>query len=194
MGAIAVNELVSIYRDLPYSDIVYMAAASSIRDTRRAIEPLLLQHPKLRFYNLMLHPLNDVRERYYAGAVPGGSLLIWIDEMYEPALTPDDKTMGFWPNAKASRHLFWTEGRDDDGPYNIREHMLYRVFNRKEAVCTDGACEPPNPTGHADFNEDEMCFWRPAFWGAADTTWRERYRDIPQGLVKACRVPGDAAS
>lgn len=188
MGAIAINELVSTYRDLPYRDIVYMAAAASIRDTRRAIEPLLLLHEKLRFYNLMLHPINDARDRYYAGAVPGGSLLLWIDEMYEPALTPEDKTFGYWPNAKAARHLYWTKAKNDDGAdYLIREHMLYRIFNRKKAGCKDDACEPANPTGHGDFNQDEMCFWRPAFWGAAETIWRERYRDLPHGL-EVCRA------
>lgn len=193
MGAIAINELVSIYRDLPYRDIVFMAAAASIRDTRRAIEPLLLDEPELRFYNLMLHPMNDARDRYYGGAVPGGSLLLWIDEMYEPALTPEDKTMGYWPNAKASRRLFWTEreNKQRKREYHIREHMLYRVFNRKRAgtsLCDGLGCgELANPTGHGNFDDDHMCFWRPAFWGAAATTWRERYRDIP-GALAECRV------
>lgn len=182
MGAIIVNEL--IYRfpdDLPYTDIVYMAAAAGADDTRDAIQPLLLDKKNIRVFNLVLHPLNDARERYAKGSVPSGSLLMWVDEMYQQAVTPDGKTFGYWPNAKASQIIFHNE---------IKDQILYRVFSRRpngDPFCTGLDCLPANPTEHGGFNNDDMCFWRPAFWGATATAWREQYPDLPPWALRPCQ-------
>ena len=73
MGAIVINELPDRFRDLSYADIVVMASAASMRDTRRVLnryfEDTPGEDPDTNFYALMLHPLNDARERQYAGAV-----------------------------------------------------------------------------------------------------------------------------
>jgi hypothetical protein len=198
MGSITINELVYRFPELPYSDIVYMAAAASTRDTRRAIEPLLRRSMQqrgndgLRFYNLVLHPLNDARERSEHGAVPSGSLLVWIDEMYEPAKTPEDRTFGYWPNVKAARFIFERpEGEAGGGAPLVADRMLYRVFSRppvSQHPCKGPHCVPANPHVHGAFNDDSACFWRPAFWGAAATTWRERYRDLPSQALEECMV------
>ena len=179
MGAIVINELLSRFPSLPYSDIVVMAAASSIRDTRETLNRYFSQNPELaeqtRFYSLMLHPLNDARERQGLGAVPSGSLLMWIDEMYEVPRVPDDKTFGFWPNAKSARNFF------DD---SVRDRMLYRVFNRPDPYSKDAA----NPMEHGDFNNDVTCFWRPAFWGVRNTEWQERYASMPSQALQECEA------
>lgn len=177
MGAIVINELISSFPTIPYSDIVVMAAAASVRDTRATLDRYFDQNTeqsnRTRFYSLMLHPLNDTRERQYGGAVPSGSLLMWIDEMYEVPRVPNDKTFGFWPNAKSSRDFFSEDSRD---------RMLYRVFNRPDPLEDD----PANPMIHGDFNNDEMCFWRPAFWGVHGTEWQERYAMMPDQALKQC--------
>lgn len=185
MGAIVVDEVLATFRDLPYEDVVLMAAASSVRDARHAVEPVMLMasHPGMRLYHLSLHALNDQREFNAMGAAPSGSLLVWVDEMYQPALTPEDRVFGFWPNAKAARPLFNPE---------VAARTLYRVFSRPPRPtepCADGTrgCVAANPVRHGDFNEDAMCFWRPAFWGAGMVDWRQHYADPPQ-LLQECRV------
>ena len=179
MGAIAINEL--IYRfpsELPYRNIVYMAAAASSRETRRSVEPLLTANPGARFFNLLLHPLNDQRERSWNYLVPSGSLLVWIDEMYETAKTPEDMTFGNWSNARVARHLF-----DQD---KVGDRILYRVFNRRASR----ARESVNPRRHGDFNDDGMCFWRPAFWGVNSTAWVKKYaREFSSDAMKECIAP-----
>jgi hypothetical protein len=122
----------------------------------------------------MLHPLNDAREREYGGAVPSGSLLMWIDEMYNVAKTPDDKVFGFWPTAKSARRMF---GRA------AQKQTLYRVFSRPQSAKKDHT----NPIEHGQFNEDDTCFWRPSFWGVVGTTWAGRYEEaLPEQALQSC--------
>jgi pimeloyl-ACP methyl ester carboxylesterase len=184
MGAIVINELVDRFPNLPYADIVVMASAASLRDTRRVLnrffEDYREEHEDTHFYSLMLHPLNDARERQYAGAVPSGSLLFWIDEMYDVPKTPEDKVFGFWPTAKSARRMF---GRA------VQENMLFRVFSRPQAA--EGAAT--NPIEHGQFNEDDTCFWRPSFWGVTGTTWQERYKAVlPAQALLPCGERHDA--
>ena len=178
MGAIVINELFDRFRDLPYADIVVMASAASLRETRRVLNRYFEDRPDgdpdTNFYALMLHPLNDARERQYAGAVPSGSLLMWIDEMYDVPKTPEDRAFGFWPTAKSARRMF---GRAP------QERMLYRVFSRPQAA----KGTPVNPIEHGQFNEDDTCFWRPSFWGVVGTNWEARYRGVlPEQALLRC--------
>ena len=63
MGAIVINELLETFPRLPYENVVYMAGAASIRDTHRAIAPVLQAAPGCtHFFNLSLHPMNEARE------------------------------------------------------------------------------------------------------------------------------------
>lgn len=65
MGTMVLNEW--LRRDLleskgqVYDNIIYMAAACSVRNFSRAVLPYLLQYPQTQFYDLMLHPLADLR-------------------------------------------------------------------------------------------------------------------------------------
>jgi pimeloyl-ACP methyl ester carboxylesterase len=177
MGAIVINELLERFNSLPYTDIVVMASAASLRDTRRVLDRFF-EESKRRvdtyFYSLMLHPLNDAREHVYGGTVPSGSLLMWVDEMYNVAKTPDDRVFGFWPTAKSARHMF---GR------TTQEHMLHRVFSRPQSA----KHAPTNPIKHGQFNEDDTCFWRPSFWGVTNTTWARRYtKALPKQVLQPC--------
>ena len=184
----------SEFPDLPYTDIVAMASAASLRDTRRVLNRYFedcgagqalrdicgKQPPDTQFHALMLHPLNDTREREYGGAVPSGSLLLWIDEMYDVPKTPEDKVFGFWPTAKSARLMF---GR------SAQEHMLYQVMSRPQAEKN----MPTNPIEHGQFNEDDTCFWRPSFWGVADTSWAARYQTaLPPQALRRCGERHDA--
>src|SRR5262249_46576749 len=92
MGEIVLNELMENFPDLPYQNIVYMAAAGSIRDFKAMTEPVLRRPrcPDLKFYNLSLHPKAEERDLEEFGFAPIGSLLMWIDDIFETPVTPLD--------------------------------------------------------------------------------------------------------
>jgi hypothetical protein len=162
MGTIAANELITLLPDLPWERIVYMAAAASIRDTARAVVPLLLRNEdasrrlKTRFFNLMLHPINDAREHNVYGVLPAGSLLALVDDLYERPKSPLDRTMGRWSNLRYARHVF---------PAKARKWMLWRVFDRAPNNLK------PEPTRHGDFNDLDHVYWEPGYWGACGRVW-----------------------
>lgn len=146
MGTIVLNRALSKYPQLEVRNIVYMAAADSIRTTHAAVGGYLEENPTTRFFNLSLHPDADAREASGMGFAPSGSLLEWIDDMYDDPLTPIDRTMGKWDNVKDALHLF-----DETG---IGDRVHLRVFGH-------GKCDP---TTHGAFNDTHMSYWRENFW------------------------------
>ena len=153
MGTIVLNELIPSHPSLNYKNIVYMAAASSIRGFNQTLAPFIAARDgKTRFYNLMLHPINEARELSKGGSLPAGSLLEWIDYMFEGPKTMMDRTLGKWRNVRATKHAILPVAQ---------QHMLFRVFDR-----TSLESGPANPRKHGDFNDDKMKYWCPEFWGA----------------------------
>ena len=186
MGTIVLNELVPKFPGLPYKNIIYMGAATSIRDFDRSMNSIIrLVHARnhrgqetddddIHFYNLMLHPLVEARELSGYGTLPAGSLLEWIDTMYEGPETIADRTLGKWRNVRRASHFFLGD---------LGEHSTFRVFGRGRGTqheksacaaagfgnenCSNGSCRPwpINPEKHGEFNDLNFCFWHPAFWG-----------------------------
>jgi hypothetical protein len=155
MGAIIVNELLQLFPDLPYESLVYMAGAASVRDTSRAVTPVLVDNLGCtKFYGLMLHPMNEARESTGYGLLPSGSLLVYVDEFLEVPKTVPDRTVGQWRNLRATRHVFF--------PEQARRWMLFHVFDRAEGRPENG--KMPNPTTHGSFNDEGVPFWKEAFW------------------------------
>jgi hypothetical protein len=155
MGAIVVNELLHLFPDLPYESLVYMAGAASVRDTSRAVTPVLVDNLGCtKFYGLMLHPMNEARESTGYGLLPSGSLLVYVDEFLEVPKTVPDRTVGQWRNLRATRHVFF--------PEQARRWMLFHVFDRAEGRPENG--KMPNPMTHGSFNDEGVPFWKEAFW------------------------------
>ena len=153
MGAIVVNELLHLFPDLPYESLVYMAGAASVRETSRAVTPVLVDNRGCtKFYGLMLHPMNEARESTFYSLLPSGSLLTYIDEFLEVPKTVPDRTVGQWRNVRATRHVFF--------PEEARQWMLFHVFDRAQGK--------RNPTTHGGFNDQVMVFWRETFWKPAE--------------------------
>ena len=153
MGAIVINELLEAFPRLPYENVVYMGGAASIRDTQQAIAPVLRAAPGCtHFFNLSLHPMNEARKSSSAGFAISGSLLVWIDELFERPKTLLDRTIGQWRNVRMVKRVFQPE---------LQSQMLFRVIDRD-------AGDPPrpdNPVDHGGFNDPGVPFWRPSFWG-----------------------------
>jgi hypothetical protein len=184
MGAIVGDQLISSFPRLPWKQIVYMAAADTTREFRETVIPLLDCDPTLqsgrclgadvRFHSLMLHPLAESHDLEYWGVLPEGSLLEWIDEMFNGPRSIDDRTFGKWTNVEQSIAFF---------PPLARAHMYFRVFPAQwrlrgggsdenasfETQCTTAPDAPASaaapvrchPIKHGDFAA--YSFWRDDF-------------------------------
>ena len=157
MGTMVANELLHEFPQLPYENIVYMAAATSVRDFTTMAEPVLRRPPcpDLRFYNLTLHQEWDARELELHGFVaPEGSLLEWIDDIFETPVTPADRTLGKWQNVVYAENEFDAEASG---------RMFFHRFGL-------GA---PDPLMHGEFTQvatsthsgcPAIPYWEPQFW------------------------------
>lgn len=155
-GALVANEMIRRCPDLPFRDIVYLAAACSIRDWDVAVVPYLASHPDSRFFNLSLHPANEAGETNAADLAPRGSLLVWIDEFLAHPETVQDRMLGRWENILQATHLI---------PRGTRRQVTLKAFSAGNPA-THG------PQAHSDFTE--TTFWDPAFW-QADAPWRAEF-------------------
>jgi len=162
MGTMVLNEW--LRRDLLeskhsfYANIIYMAAACSVRDFGRAVVPYLLQHPQSQFYNLMLHPLADLRERSRGYDLPPrGSLLVWLDSFLTDPQTPLDRTLGRWDNIISATELI---------PQSVRGQVTLKAF----ALAPYN--DPTPPSGQPDYGPQEhgqfrgRPYWCKAFWAS----------------------------
>lgn len=166
MGTIVLSEFFRSHKNYKYlsasvSNIVYMAAASSIRDFKDAVIPFMQNYNKnAKFYNLTLHPLNDSGEAnwQYLDVVPRGSLLEWIDNFLTTPATPLDRTLGKWENIIQATHVI---------PEDVRPRVTLKGFGVGDKSTT-------GPQVHGQFDDfcsakdGEYCqnwnFWDPVFW------------------------------
>lgn len=160
MGTIVANDAVRDF-DLQYDNLAYLAAASSIRHFYNSVVPLLeAQHigkaeRKTRFYNLMLHPDAESHEQNFLGLLPRGSLLEWIDGMYEESDSTLDRTLGNWNNVELAKAML---------PAGAQTQMIFKVFPLKDgypAKHGDFTSEFENDAGEATYN-----YWDARFWGS----------------------------
>lgn len=86
---------------------------------------------------------------------PCGSLLEWIDDMYE---TPSDfleRTMGKWKNVVAVREFFTS-----NGAANVKDHLHFKKF--------DLACDSPKRHGELASTKRDCTgatmYWDPEYW------------------------------
>lgn len=151
MGAIIVNQILRRYPTLPVKNIVYMAAACSVREYQDSVFPFMErpEHRDTRMYHLVLHEDAETNEIFWAYPefVPRGSLLIWIDNFYERPDTWLDRRAGRWVNLMAGIHL--------------REKSISdRVFIKQFDVGRDAP--QGNPQVHGGFGQ--FAFWEQSFW------------------------------
>jgi hypothetical protein len=161
MGTIVLNDFIRDYESYPnlkITNIVYMAPACSIRDFERSVIPYMrsTKGKDARFYNLTLHPLNDVREANAFNLVARGSLLEWIDSYFTTPSTPMDRTLGKWENIIQATHII---------PDEVRERVYIKGF-------PVGDTNKDGPQKHGEFDEyrpkdgQTWKFWDRAFWEA----------------------------
>jgi hypothetical protein len=160
MGTMVLNEW--LRRDileskhLLYSNIVYMAAACSVRDFSRSVLPYLINNPQTQFYDLMLHPLADLQERGRGYDLPPrGSLLVWLDDFLTDPQTPLDRTLGRWDNMVTATEVI---------PKAVRKQITLKAF----ALAPYNTQPPPpgqlnlGPQEHGQFRGNP--YWSKDFW------------------------------
>jgi len=157
MGTIIVNqmlrEVVQLPLDLPITNIVYMAAAASVRDVLDSVLPYLRNRPAAKFYTLMLHPIAEERESYQLADVPidpgpRGSLLVMIDNFLSKPLTHLDRTAGRYENFLPAVHAI---------PGDLWPRVHIKTFSVGEDVRSE------NPQKHGEFTS-RFKFWVEGCW------------------------------
>lgn len=147
MGAIVVNNILMRMPYLEYENIVYMGAATSLKEMSASIVPVLSKNKNINFYNLSLDPYNEISETgdFPLSLIsPRGSLLIYIDSYLQRTGAFTDRTAGNWFNVvRAVNSVF---------PEEVRNRVHLTCFGK----------EFPDPIRHGDFNERN--FWRVGFW------------------------------
>jgi pimeloyl-ACP methyl ester carboxylesterase len=173
MRAIVTSEMLQRFHRLPVDYVVLMAAACSIRDFKDKIIPYLEEQnlradvarvapndPKLwtpllktQLFNLCL---NDTAEHLEPN--PGqldlsqrGSLLTWIDTLYQSPESENDRTFGRWVNAVLAT---------DDIPSSVLDRITIKGFGldrhrtQTSPVYTDAPGSTKvidEPTKHGEF-------------------------------------------
>lgn len=161
MGAFILNSMINtnldnLVKNKIVKDVVYMAAATTIEDTVLTIRNLYHAYGTRdidfndwpRVSNLMLNRVAEISEMMFYGLVPSGSLLVWVDEIYERPNHPTERTMGAEVNVYAA--LPYIERQL--GPYYTNK-ITFKAFDRTR---------DSEPAMHGEFNDGT--FWHPEFW------------------------------
>jgi len=203
MGSMIVNELLrretereveyeqaNLPMRLPVTNIVYMAAACSIRDYTSGVVPFMRRpnHQDCHFYNLCLHPTAELIETNVADIPPRGSLLCWIDQFLGEPATPLDRTLGRWDNLVQVAYVV---------PANLRGRTTIKAFALRPSSVDNIDPADPQPQRHADFSQSP--YWDPKFWQPADPiqpgSSKLKFLELrQQTLVQQTRTPGPSQS
>jgi pimeloyl-ACP methyl ester carboxylesterase len=158
MGTIVANEIIRTYvnrggdEKLPVRNVVYFAAATSLRDYEDTIFPFLEDDRNRQMYHLTLHRFSEVRDTVSfkiggADVAPRGSLLVWIDNYLSSPNIPLDRTAGRFLNLITEVH--------ETPPY-LASQIHIREFDAGEAV------RDQQPLHHGDFGA--IFFWKEQCW------------------------------
>lgn len=166
MGTLVLNELFRVAPDIATTNIVYLGAACTIRGFEQSVLPYLRRHPNAHFYNVSLHRIRERIEASFYDLPPRGSLLNWIDDIFEKPKNVSDRTLGTWENIVRTV---------PDIPDDLiaRTHMRaldvepFYYFMKK----------PNQAQSHGDFTN--FPFWQPAYY------WHQPGKAQPTRLATA---------
>lgn len=145
MGTIISNNIIARFQELNFKEIIYMAAACSIKDIEVVVPPYMEKNTKSKFYSLSLNPYRDMAENSAFDFVPRGSLLMWIDDTLGSTNSFQDKAAGFWFNmVRGASEAFKNPA--------IRKRVHLTQFGIKDGT----------PQTHGAFGDYK--FWNENFW------------------------------
>lgn len=133
-----------------FDNIVFMAAACSLRDYMDTIPRYLEEYNTTRMYHLLLHDQAEVTEQAVWGTALPGSLLVWLDGFFTQPNSPLDLVAGRYENLLRVLHFHKP---------NLRRRISVKVFN------FGAETRRTNPQTHGDFGN--FPFWKEEFWNAS---------------------------
>lgn len=158
MGAIVANRIIVSYPSFNYTNIVYLAAACSVREFQNCVIPYLLANEDSHFYGLSLHPRRESGEIAISprniplDVAPRGSLLVWIDNIFGNPPSEDQRRFGVFQTAVLASHNI---------PPEARPQVTLKCFEfGDDGSQGDGIIR--SPQHHGDFSR--FPYWDPARW------------------------------
>ncbi len=154
MGAIIGAEFLRHFHGVPLDEVVFMAGACRVRDLAEGVFPYLVDQPRTRFHNLVLHPQAETRESNLYHIAPEGSLLVWLDQMLDRPDTSSDRMAGRYVNlGMNANYLEEAAQRLDPALPGRISIKVFPYLSGSELVA---------PMKHGDFGR--FNFWEERFW------------------------------
>jgi hypothetical protein len=150
MGAIVLSRLLEQFPEMPVSRIVFLGAASSLQDFDGAVVPYLRRHAAAKFWGFSLSEIDEAREISGLDVYERGSLLVWIDNLFERVNVPGQRTFGRAQNLR--RHfsvpdglgqrvfLLRFDGRGRDDPRRHGDFDSPKIVSRVLGLAEQDAC------------------------------------------------------
>lgn len=151
MGGIIINNILRADPKLPIENIVYMASADNLQSYIDVTIPYVTKYHgenDVNVYSLHLHPENEDHEVRAYGLVPSGSLLVWIDSIFESPEYALQRTAGRWQNMRRVIALI---------PKRIKTQFHFKIFGRNYS-------EDIWPQEHGDFANCKFEYWNKSYW------------------------------
>ncbi|MGI9301601.1 MAG: hypothetical protein ACR2RB_02685 [Gammaproteobacteria bacterium] len=142
MGALIGTRILREYPELKFDRVVFLAPASTAEDFVTTVPVYLDRHVNSKFYSYALSVIDEANELTLKSFIfPRGSLLIWVDNFFDPILSPEDYRVGDSFNVpifKVARQ---------SGPGSTCERMRLVNFARRK-IDREGW-----PRKHGDLND-----------------------------------------
>lgn len=139
MGTMVLDRLLRASPEVHYHRIVYLAAASSLEDFEISVLPYLTNHPRTEFWAFTLSERDETSERKAFDFLERGSLLVWIDNLFERELTRSQRRFG--------RYRYYCEAEYHRLPESYLSQVRVVQFHGHEG----------QPREHGEFdNEDKL--------------------------------------
>jgi pimeloyl-ACP methyl ester carboxylesterase len=153
MGAMLLNRLLTLAKpDLPIKRVVYLAPASRIDDFEHYVLPFVATHPSADIWWFSLARADEARESHYLIS-PSGTLLVWIDNYFDPVAAGGQTTFGRYRKL-TEYYTDWLEKPDDNGVIKFDDKAGPR-FNRIHGYRASMK-DPKRPKEHGDFDKPKV--------------------------------------
>jgi len=99
MGALVGTRVLREYPHINFDRVLLLAPASTVEDYVTTVPVYLDRQRSSRFYSFGLSIIDEGNELTFASFVlPRGSLLVWVDNFFDPILSPEDHRFGDYFN------------------------------------------------------------------------------------------------
>jgi pimeloyl-ACP methyl ester carboxylesterase len=158
MGAMLVNRIISFQDNLNVKNIIYLAPASRIDDFEQIALPFLetrtaAKPPASSIWWFSLSRTDEAKETHFFRVTPDGTLLVWIDNYFEPLGTQGQATFGRARNLE-EYYGDWLKKPDDHGliSFSPQADPDFAPFVGRKADIK----ESNEPREHGGFDDAEI--------------------------------------